>query len=155
MPSGVLKEVCDMSESFRAKRPLYAELLGFSRGEPDFVIRRIEEGVSMKQYESLLRSTRFSQKEIQSMASLPSSTLARRKKEGRFNAEESDRLVRTAKVFSAAVGLFEGDHAAAAQWMRSPAKALGDVTPIEFSKTSVGTSEVEKLIGRLEYGVFA
>lgn len=69
--------------------------------------------------------------------------------------EESERLLRLSSVFEKAVELFEGDVAAAVNWLVSPRKALGDHTPLEYSRTELGAREVEGLIGRLEHGVFS
>jgi putative toxin-antitoxin system antitoxin component (TIGR02293 family) len=67
--------------------------------------------------------------------------------------DESDRLVRAARVFSQAVGLFEGDGNAARQWLTVPQPALGGSTPWEYAATDLGAREVEGLIGRLEHGI--
>jgi putative toxin-antitoxin system antitoxin component (TIGR02293 family) len=56
--------------------------------------------------------------------------------------------------FDKAVGLFEGDVAAARAWLETPSKALGSETPLAAVETEIGAREVEDLIGRLEHGVF-
>ena len=80
-------------------------------------------------------------------------TLARRKSEGRLLAEESDRLLRAARILGRAIELFEGDEAAARRWLKTKNRALGDHEPLEVARTDVGAREVETLIGRLEHGV--
>jgi putative toxin-antitoxin system antitoxin component (TIGR02293 family) len=40
-------------------------------------------------------------------------------------------------------------------WLKSPQKALGGKTPLEYSDTEPGAREVEDLLGRLEHGVFS
>jgi putative toxin-antitoxin system antitoxin component (TIGR02293 family) len=57
-------------------------------------------------------------------------------------------------VFARAVELFEGDRNAASEWMSSPLQALGGATPNEVVKTELGAHEIEKLIGRIEHGVY-
>jgi putative toxin-antitoxin system antitoxin component (TIGR02293 family) len=48
---------------------------------------------------------------------------------------------------------FEGSLEEARSWLRTPNRALGEASPLEFATTDVGTREVEQLIGRLEHGV--
>jgi putative toxin-antitoxin system antitoxin component (TIGR02293 family) len=86
---------------------------------------------------------------------LPPRTLARRKARNKLSGPESERLVRLSFVFDKAVELFEGDPEAARQWLRSPAPALGGLTPLAAVETELGAQEVESLIGRLEHGVFS
>jgi putative toxin-antitoxin system antitoxin component (TIGR02293 family) len=96
----------------------------------------------------------FSQQEVTASVDLPTTTLARRKKIGRFSPEESERLARLALLFEQATELFEGNAEAAQAWMRSPHKVLGGKTPTELARTEFGARLVEDVIGRLEYGVF-
>jgi putative toxin-antitoxin system antitoxin component (TIGR02293 family) len=67
--------------------------------------------------------------------------------------EESDRLVRIARLFGRALDLFDGNVDAARTWLATQQPALGDLAPLELAKTDVGTIEVERLIGRLELGL--
>ena len=66
---------------------------------------------------------------------------------------ESDRLLRTARLFRLAVDLFDGDRQAARQWLQTPKRALGGATPLDHAATEVGAREVEDLVGRAEHGV--
>lgn len=82
-----------------------------------------------------------------------STKLARRAKAGRFNTDESDRLVAFIAVFEQACCLFENDVAAAAKWVSSPVQGLGLKRPIDMLRTRVEANAVLDLIGRLERGV--
>jgi putative toxin-antitoxin system antitoxin component (TIGR02293 family) len=64
-----------------------------------------------------------------------------------------DRLVRSARLFAIAVEVLE-DAPAAAQWLKSPQRALGGAMPLELAQTDVGCRAVEALLGRMEHGVF-
>ncbi len=92
---------------------------------------------------------------ILAVARIPRRALARRKARRRFSAEESERLYRLALVFEKSVELFEGDAAAARNWLTTPNEALVDQPPLKMIETEIGAREVEDLIGRLEHGVFA
>jgi putative toxin-antitoxin system antitoxin component (TIGR02293 family) len=86
---------------------------------------------------------------------LPPRTLARRKAGGMLRPQESERLARLAHLYDQAVALFEGARPAAARWLQTRNRALGNHTPLELAETEVGARAVEDLIGRLEYGVYA
>jgi putative toxin-antitoxin system antitoxin component (TIGR02293 family) len=79
-------------------------------------------------------------------------TLARRAKVGRFNTQESDRLVALIAVFKEALSLFERDVVAATGWMNTPVRGLGLKRPLDMMRTRVETMAVFDLIGRLERG---
>ncbi len=80
-------------------------------------------------------------------------TLTRRRDTGRLEADESDRVLRAARIFGRARGLFAGDEDKARAWLRTGNRALGGETPLAFARTEVGAREVEAVIGRLEHGV--
>ena len=61
--------------------------------------------------------------------------------------------MRASRIFGRAMELFEGDSKAARAWLTSAQPALGGLVPLELARTDVGASEVEGLIGRLEYGI--
>jgi putative toxin-antitoxin system antitoxin component (TIGR02293 family) len=64
-----------------------------------------------------------------------------------------DRLVRSARLFAIAEEVLE-EARAAAQWLKSPQRALGGAVPLELAQTDVGAREVEALLGRMEHGVY-
>lgn len=84
---------------------------------------------------------------------ITSTTLARRRKHGHFNREESDRIFCLIQVTDRATDLFEGDRKSAGHWMQTTAPALGQKKPIEMLQTTADTIAVLKLITRLEFGV--
>ena len=67
--------------------------------------------------------------------------------------DESDRLVRFARVFSRAIELYGGNVDSAQAWMMRPNRALGGASPFEMARTEVGAREVEKLVHQIEHGV--
>ena len=86
---------------------------------------------------------------------LSPTTLARRRKAGVLTPEESDRLVRVARLIAKAHDLMLGDGAAARRWLRDPHALLEGESPLERACTEVGGREVEQLIGRLRHGIFS
>ncbi len=117
--------------------------------------RALHEGVSYSSFQVLARATGLNRTALRKAVAIPSATLNRRAKQGRFSAEESDRLFRFAQVYDAAIQLFEGDAEAAIHWMRNPVRGLGGERPIDMLTTSAEAGAVLDLIGQLEHGVVA
>jgi putative toxin-antitoxin system antitoxin component (TIGR02293 family) len=104
-------------------------------------------------FERLKNHLGVTSQELADAALITHRTLARRKKAGRFGADESDRLVRLSRVFARAIELFEGDVEGARSWLMRPVLGLGNAIPFEMARTEVGAREVERLIHQLEHGV--
>ena len=93
--------------------------------------------------------------EIAAILHLAPATLSRRAKENRFKVDEGDKFFRLAELIDVATTLFEGDEVKAVEWLKKPARGLGNKRPIDMAATSAEAKEVLDLIGRLEHGVFA
>lgn len=129
--------------------------LGLKAARTDELIREVERGLSYKALESLATVSGVGVSVIASVIGIPGRTLARRKTAGKLAPDESERLLLLSIVFEKAVGLFEGDVPAAVTWLTSAKKALGNQSPLAYSRTGIGAREVENLIGQLEHGVFS
>ncbi len=86
---------------------------------------------------------------------LPSTTLARRRKAERLTEEESDRLVRVARLVALVHDMMLGDSKAARRWLGDPHELLEGESPLERASTEVGSREVEQVIGRIRHGIFS
>ncbi len=129
--------------------------LGCPAGKLSDSIHAILSGLPFKALETLAASSGMALPELASLLGIPARTLARRKTAGKLSFEESERVFRLATVFEKAVRLFDGNVVDALQWLRLPKKALDGENPLDCSKTELGAREVEKLIGRMEHGVFS
>ncbi len=83
---------------------------------------------------------------------IPERTLARRKKEKRLSAEESDRLVRLARIAALAEDVL-GSRENAARWLVTGNRALGGRTPLSELDTDLGADEIEAVLQRLTHGI--
>jgi putative toxin-antitoxin system antitoxin component (TIGR02293 family) len=137
----------------RSSRSHYAQLVGLDVRETPELLKRVKEGLAYSSWESFLRNTRLTKEDAVGLVQISPRTLSRRKEEGRLHPDESDRLMRGARLFAQTVELFEGDVEAANKWFTSSQPALGGSTPIEYAATEIGAQEVEALIGRLEHGI--
>ena len=70
-----------------------------------------------------------------------------------MNVIESEKVLRIAKLYDKALEVFE-DEQAAERWLKAPARGLGEVVPLMYAKTELGAQEVERLLIRIEHGVF-
>ena len=118
------------------------------------VIKVIEKGLPVSTFTKIGNYLGLPDKELAKVIRVPKSTLALRKKKGKFTFEESERLYRVQRLFSKAIDVF-GDLDEARKWLKEKAYGLGDVSPLEFAKTEIGAREVEDLLGRIEHGVFS
>lgn len=133
----------------------YVVLLGLRTYDVPHLLRRIQKGFSFNAFERLQRNMSVSDEELGELVQVPPRTLARRKQESRFSPEESDRLLRVARLFARALELFEGEAEGARAWLGKPQPALGGAIPLSFARTDLGAREVEAVIGRLEQGVYS
>lgn len=103
--------------------------------------------------ETLDRLTAFlgcSAASLASVLGIAPRTLARRRKAGILSPEESDRLLRIARLAELALAVFE-DAEAAADWLTSPKRLLGGETPLEHADTAPGIREVEDMLFAVEF----
>lgn len=141
--------------AFDDERVYSSKLLGLKRMALPSLLRLITRGLPWSAVASFLKSSGFSQQELAQSLSMPERTLARRKEAGTLNLAESERLMRLAEIFYAAMRLFDGDASATRNWLASPVRGLNNARPIDYAVTELGAREVRNLIGRLEYGVFS
>lgn len=122
--------------------------------EKNVLIQNIKKGLPISAFEKIQRELEVSADALASTVNIASRTLARRKKEGRFQPDESERVLRIASLFDRALQVLHNQNRVRL-WFKSPQKALGGKTPLEYADTEPGAREVEDLLGRLEHGVFS
>lgn len=86
---------------------------------------------------------------------LSRSTYFRRKQSKKsLSAAAADLLDRHARIHAQASDVFESD-SAAAKWLKTPQYGLGGAVPLDAIRATAGFREVEKLLTRIDYGVYA
>jgi putative toxin-antitoxin system antitoxin component (TIGR02293 family) len=118
------------------------------------MIRSIEDGLPISHFKKLQDSLDLPDKDLAKYMRIPKSTLALRKKRGKFSFEESERLLRLQRLFEKALDVFK-NAGLAKKWLKEEAYGLGDIPPLEYAATEIGAREVEDLLGRIEHGVFS
>jgi putative toxin-antitoxin system antitoxin component (TIGR02293 family) len=115
----------------------------------------VREGLPAKALFLLAKRLELTQAEISAKVGIPQRTLTRRMaRNARLTAAESDRTVRLAQVFATAAETL-GTEEKAAQWLKTPNRALRGGCPIDQLDTDPGVREVEDVLGRIAYGVYS
>src|SRR5438477_12911438 len=116
--------------------------------------RIVQEGIPAPAVRALADFTGTTLTALQAVAGIDRSTFARRdRSRTKLKADESDRIVRFARVAALAIDALGRE--AGLAWLQEPNDALGGRAPFELLKTDVGTRQVEQIIGRIEYGIFS
>ncbi len=114
----------------------------------------VRKGIPAQSLFLLARRLDLRQAEISEKIGIPQRTLTRRlQRRARLTAAESDRTVRLAQVYTAAIDAL-GSEQKAAQWLKTPNRALRGGRPLDQLDTDPGVREVEDVLGRIAYGVY-
>jgi putative toxin-antitoxin system antitoxin component (TIGR02293 family) len=111
----------------------------------------VKAGLPYASLEALIGKFGLAREEAAAALHLPQRTIARRKKKQKLQADESDRLLRLARVGGQAAATLGGEERAV-QWLRRPNRALGNRAPLELIDSDIGTRQVEEVLGRIEHG---
>lgn len=115
----------------------------------------VREGIPARALMVLAERAGLRQADVSSRFGIPQRTLTRRlAKHARLTTAESDRTVRLARVYAAAVETL-GDAGKASEWLKTANRALGGARPFDQLDTDPGVREVEEILGRIAYGVYS
>ena len=81
-------------------------------------------------------------------------TYSRRITEGWLDQAEAERIWELVRLFERAVDVL-GSEESASRWFKSPLPVLRYQTPIQYARTTPGIRELERILGRIEHGVFS
>jgi putative toxin-antitoxin system antitoxin component (TIGR02293 family) len=132
---------------------MHSQIIGIKNKETGGLIAMIKEGLPVAAFENLSKQMGVPEYRLVLTVNIDQRTLTRRKKEGRFKPDESERVLRVARLYERAVEVL-GDSEAAQDWFKSPVKGLGNKTPLDYADTEPGALEVEYLLSRIEDGVY-
>lgn len=112
-------------------------------------------GVPFESAESLKRWLAVGDEVLAELLGISTKTLSRaRASNARLDPVVSDRLLRVARLGALAREVLE-DEDRARGWLKRPQIGLGGRTPLSLLATDLGCVEVERLLLRIEYGVYA
>lgn len=130
-----------------------AAIIGGAVGPGMDMVKLIRRGLPVGAVQFVLDSRRLTLAELDQIV-LPRKTLANRRRIGNLTPEQSDRLIRVARVLAAAEKTF-GNQEKAGAWLRRPTRALGGECPLLLLDTDEGAREVTALLGRIGHGIAA
>lgn len=114
----------------------------------------IEKGLPLRVVDVVLESGLLRPDELYVLV-VPRRTLAHRKEnQHTLSPEQSDRLARAVRVITRAEEAL-GSLDKATRWMRKENRALGGKRPIDLLKSDAGARMVERVLGRMEHGVYS
>ncbi len=116
-------------------------------------IGNLREGLSIDVFKTVAANLEMSDRQLAAVLKIPDRTLDRRLKHKVLTPEESDRLARVAKILQRANEVF-GNAEKARGWMNTRLAAFEGETPLQRADTSLGASQVEEVLGRIDYGVY-
>jgi putative toxin-antitoxin system antitoxin component (TIGR02293 family) len=122
--------------------------------EAAITIESVREGLSIESLRKVAENLGIDERRLAEALNIPSRTFDRRLKVGILRPTESDSLARVARLLDRATEIF-GSVEKARGWMSTPLAAFGGETPLQRADTSVGAMQVDKLLGRIDYGVYS
>ncbi len=137
-------------------------LLGIKRrhrrtAAPDLSVALIvRTGLPLSSFEAVASHAQVPSRELSAVVSISPRTLQRRAKgkDRLLDREESDRLVRVARLYAFA-GEVLGSDDAARTWMLTKNRSLDNERPFDLLDTESEAREVEDALGRIQQGVIA
>ena len=118
-------------------------------------VARVRSGLPFSTLDEVAAAAGVGRLALARVIGLPPTTLARRRKAGLLGEEESDRLMRVARLVALVHDMMLGDGKAARWWLVEPHELLDGESPLERASTEAGGRDVEDLIGRIRHGVFS
>ena len=107
--------------------------------------KRIDLGLPYEEFEGLRQDLGVAAERLANAIGIHPRTLQRRRKDGRFDFVESDRLFRFQDLFCRAAEAL-GDRRAAASWLGRMSGRFGDLAPLEYASTEPGYQELLEVI---------
>jgi putative toxin-antitoxin system antitoxin component (TIGR02293 family) len=131
------------------------KVLGKTIKKADDLAQLVRRGLPASSVTALAMRLDLGNAALSKKLGIPQRTLTRRLSgRSRLTVSESDRTVRLARVYANAVEMI-GDEEKAAEWLRTPNRALAGERPLDQLDTDIGAREVEDILGRIAYGVYS
>ena len=123
------------------------------RSELDLV-EAIQEGLSCRSLDHVIAADDLEPSEAYEIVGSRRTLMRKRKSEARLSPAESDRLARAVRLIARAEESLSGRERAH-RWLRAPNRALEGRRPLDLLDSDAGTRMVERILGRIEHGVYS
>ncbi|HMO44715.1 MAG TPA: DUF2384 domain-containing protein [Rubrivivax sp.] len=131
------------------------EALGVKRGKAADWEALIHKGMPVRSVEVLKRSIAIPDNQLAALLGISEKTLSRaRAANGRLDRVASDRLFRVARIAALSIEVLESVQPAL-HWLKRPQVGLGGKVPLSMLASDAGRDQVEKLLLRIEHGVYS
>jgi len=130
------------------------EVVGASVSTEEGLAERLRHGLASESLDALMDCLQISAKTLAGLLRMAPRTLTRRRAEAHLRPDESNAVYEMARVVAHALDVL-GDTAAVRSWIREPNLALGESTPLREMDNAIGLGKVNRLLGRIEHGIFA
>jgi putative toxin-antitoxin system antitoxin component (TIGR02293 family) len=117
------------------------------------IARLIRDGLPVDVIDRLIGDRTVTPDEVRRIIMAPKAIVVRRRKGG-LTPEQSERVIRAARIIAEALETF-GSRDKALTWMRRACAVLGGKAPIDLLDTEEGAGLVESLLGRIAHGLAA
>jgi putative toxin-antitoxin system antitoxin component (TIGR02293 family) len=114
----------------------------------------IQEGLAYRALEHVLASDDLKPAEAYALVGSRRTLMRKKKEQAKLSPTESDRLARVVRIIARAEDAL-GEREKAHRWLRRPNRALGGRRPIDLLDSDAGTRMVERVLGRIEHGVYS
>ena len=116
--------------------------------------REVERGLPISKLEAFSAYSGFALKDLLEVV-IPARTLKhRRQRNEPLSMDESDRLVRVARLYELGVKVF-GNPDKARRWLSKPKDRFDGRSPLAMMRTGLGGNAVEEMLYQIDEGMFA
>ncbi|MDN5752521.1 MAG: DUF2384 domain-containing protein [Nitrosospira sp.] len=146
-------KVITREQRLRQERAMFSALLDQSTPPTEMnVVKLVRERLPVRVVD-LFFAEGITQQEVNKLVTPRRTLTHRRAKAERLTIDESDRVVRLARVIAQSESVFD-DKDKAMRWLRRPMKRFEGRTPIEMLDTDVGSRLVEEALVQIDEGYF-
>ena len=117
-------------------------------------IKLVRNGIIKQDLELLKDKAALDYTTLAKLLGVTRATLINKKKNEKFNASLSEKILSLADLYSYGFEVF-GDEQLFNRWMAKPNQAIGGEIPNDIIDNQYGRDEVKNIIGRIAYGVYS
>jgi putative toxin-antitoxin system antitoxin component (TIGR02293 family) len=114
----------------------------------------IDQGLSIQALEHVLATADLDANEAYELVGSRRTLMRKKKSRTKLSANESDRLARVVRMVGRAEEAL-ADREKAHRWLRKANRSLGGRRPLDLLSSDVGTRMVERVLGRIEQGIYS
>lgn len=118
------------------------------------IITRSRQGVLRAEADRVAALVGLTDKEMAAAIGLSPSYLHRLKTEQRISRDASERLLLLENLLQHALDTFEGQTSTVLSWLHTPLRELEYQTPLQTLDTVTGYTLVDRVLGRIDHGIF-